>query len=264
VTTAIGDLNNDGVDDVIVGAGVGGGPRVRAYDGRTGAVLQDFFAYSPNFTGGVWLASGDVDGDGFDDIVTGAGAGGGPHVKAFSGKNGQELRSFFAFDPNFTGGAKVAVGDFNGDGRADIAAGSGVGVASQVVTFDGRSLAVLNRLNPFESAFLGGVNLAAGDVNGDGRAELIVGAAAGGGPRVRVLDATSGEAVYDFFAADSTFAGGVSVAARDLNLDGKADIITGLGAGVQGRIQIFSGANLASLDNFFAFESTNRNGIFVG
>src|SRR4051794_7920963 len=66
---------------------------------------------TPAFTGGVSVAAGDVNGDGFPDIVTGAGPTGGPHVKAFSGKDGSELFSFYAYDAGFTGGVNVAVGD---------------------------------------------------------------------------------------------------------------------------------------------------------
>src|SRR5438045_2768183 len=53
-------------------------------------------------------------------IAFGADAGGGPHVRVVDGDTGAEVRSFFAYDPTFTGGVRVAVGDVNGDGVADI------------------------------------------------------------------------------------------------------------------------------------------------
>jgi hypothetical protein len=263
VTTAVGDVNKDGVGDVIVGAGANGGPRVSVFDGLTGAVLYDFFAYSPSFTGGVFVAAGDVDGDGYSDVITGAGAGGGPHVKAFSGRTGAEVASFFAFEQSYTGGVRVAAGNFAGDGRVEIAAATGAGVAGRVAVIDPRSLATLNTLQPFGS-FAGGVNVAAGDVNGDGIAEVIAGAGPTGGPRVSVLNATSGAKVYDFYAYSEAFTGGVTVAAHDLNADGKADIVTGSGVGSRGHVQVFSGATLAPLDSFFGLESDNQSGVYVG
>ncbi|MCU0704417.1 MAG: SpaA isopeptide-forming pilin-related protein, partial [Fimbriiglobus sp.] len=264
VTTAVGDVTGDGVDDIAVGAGAGGGPRVRVYDGRSGAVIRDFFAYDPTFTGGVFLATGDVDGDGAADLITGAGAGGGPHVRVFSGRTGGELASFFAFDPSYTGGVRVAAGNFLGNGRAQVGTATGRGVAGQVVVYDiaARTPTAVGRFQPLGD-FTGGVNLAMGDVDGDGRAELIAGAGAGGGPRVRAINFAGGT-VADFFAAAPTFTGGVTVAARDLNADGRADIVVGLGAGGQSRLQVFSGVNLAPLDSLFAFDSNNNNGIFVG
>jgi hypothetical protein len=97
VRYASGDVTGDGADDLVVAAGPGGGPHVKVFDGQTGTVVRSFFAYNPAFGGGIELAVGDVNRDGFDDIITGAGAGGGPHVRVFDGRGGGVLTEFMAF-----------------------------------------------------------------------------------------------------------------------------------------------------------------------
>src|SRR5262249_11744061 len=79
-----------------VGAGQGGSPHVKVYN-ADGSLRFSFFAYAESFTGGVRVATGDVDGDGTDDVITAAGVGGGPHVKVFSGVNLALLQSFYAY-----------------------------------------------------------------------------------------------------------------------------------------------------------------------
>jgi len=66
-----------------------------------------FMAYPEGFRGGVRVAALDVDGDGQAEILTGAGPGGGPHVRAI-GPGLAEAASLFAYDPRFTGGVTVA------------------------------------------------------------------------------------------------------------------------------------------------------------
>ena len=63
--------------------------------------------FNPLFFGGVYVAAADLDGDGKAEIIVGAGAGGGPHVKVFSGADGSELASFFAYNSGFFGGVRV-------------------------------------------------------------------------------------------------------------------------------------------------------------
>src|SRR5205814_5682561 len=113
-------IQADGVDDLITGPGAGTGPVVKVFRQGAFAFPDDFLAYDAGFTGGVTVAAGDVDGDGFVDIITGAGAGGGPHVRAFTGAGHQVIRDFFAFDPTQTGGVRVATADVTGDGVADL------------------------------------------------------------------------------------------------------------------------------------------------
>lgn len=223
VYVAAGDVNGDGVPDTVVGAGAtpaggggAGGPRVVVFDGVTQAPLHDFLAYDPTFTGGVRVAVGDVNGDGRADVITGAGPGGGPHVKVFNGATGALERSVFAFEPNFLGGVYVAAGDIDGDGRADLVAGmdEATGAPSGVNLFSGVDGSSLGTLTPFGTGFSGGVRVAAGDLNGDGRADIVVGSGPGGGGHVRVFSGGGGLAPIDsFFAFGPSYTGGVFVAA---------------------------------------------------
>jgi hypothetical protein len=200
VRTATGDFNGDGVTDIAVGAGPGGGPMVKVYDGKTGAEVRSFFAYEWYFAGGVMLAAGDVDGDGRADLVVGADQGGGPRVRVFRGG-----------DPS--------------------------SVAADFWGID-------------DAAFRGGVRLAVGDVNADRRADLVVAAGYGGGPRIAIYDGrtvgsgqTPRRLVYDFFAYDLAVNNGAYVAVSDLNGDGYGDVVFGAGVGAM-HVQVISGATL--------------------
>jgi hypothetical protein len=199
---------------LLTGAGPGGGPHVRAFHGRDGALLTDFFAYTPAFAGGVGVALGDVSGDGVPDIITGAGPGAVPHVRVFDGVTLTEIRSFAAYDPGFTGGVAVAAGDVNGDGVADIVTGAGPGGGPHVRVFDGTTLAVLHSFFAYDAGFTGGVTVAAADLSGDGRAEVVTGAGPGGGPHVKVFDGVTLAELQSFLAYAPGFAGGTFVGAR--------------------------------------------------
>jgi hypothetical protein len=257
------DVNGDGLDEIVTGAGAGGGPHVRVLSVATGAELASFFAYTPGFRGGVSVACGDVNGDGKADIITGAGPGGGPHVLAFSGADLSVLHSFFAYPPAFTGGVSVAAGDVNGDGKADIITGAGPGGGPHVIVFDGVTLLPIASFFAYNPAFTGGVFVAAGDVNGDGRADIITGAGRGGGPHVLAFSGANLGVLHSFFAYSPAFIGGVSVAAADVNGDGRADIITGAGRGGGPHVRAFSGVDLSVLHSFLAYSPAFTGGVNV-
>jgi hypothetical protein len=181
-------------------------------------------------------------------FATGADAGGGPHVKVFRG-SGTEIASFFAYNPNFRGGVRVATGDVNGDRTADIVTVAGPGGGPHVKVFDGKTFAEIASFMAFETRFTGGLTVATGDVNGDGRADIIVGADAGGGPRVSVFSmpagATSPAMIANFFAYDPAFTGGVRVAAGMFTPGSKlTDVITTPGAGGGPHLKRFSAEDL--------------------
>jgi hypothetical protein len=213
-TVAAGDVNGDGFPDIVTGVGPGVAPHVTVLSGRDRSIIGSFFAYNPAFTGGVYVAAGDQNGDGKADIVTGAGAGGGPQVNVFSGKDGSLLQSFFAYDPAFTGGVRVAVGDVNGDGTPDIVTGAGPGGNPQVNVYSGKDDSLLRSFFAFNPAFTGGVFVAAGDLNGDGRADIVAGAGAGGNPLVKVFSGVDLSLLTSFLPYNLAFPGGVTVAVR--------------------------------------------------
>jgi hypothetical protein len=262
LNVASGDLDGDGISEIIVGAKAGGGPHVKVYS-SDGIELRSFFAYEPAFTGGVTVAIGDINDDGWGDIITGAGPGGGPHVKVFSGLDGTVLQSFYAFDPAFTGGVHVAAGDVNADDHADVIVGAGPGGGPHVKAFSGSDQSLLASFYAYDPAFSGGVRVAAGDVNGDLHADIITGAGAGGGPHVQVFDGANLNLLQSLFAFDSQFAGGVHVAAGDVDGDDLADIITSAGPGGGPHVRAFSGLTGTELASYFAYEPTMTSGVQV-
>jgi hypothetical protein len=263
VRVAVGDVNGDGVTDIITGAGPGGGPHVNVFDGSTGKIIQSFYAFDPGFTGGIFVAAGDVNADGYADIIVGADAGGGPHVKVFDGATLALLQSFYAFNVEFTGGVRVASADVDGDGFADIVVGAGPGGGPHVKVFDGQSGIEVQSFYAFNPAFSGGVFVAAGDVNGDGKPDIVVGADAGGGPEVRVFDAATAAPFLSFYAYAPEFTGGVRVAAADLDGDGFAEIVTGAGTGGGPHVKVFDGATQTVVGSFYATAPTFTGGVYV-
>jgi hypothetical protein len=263
VRVATGDINFDGADDIIAAAGIGSTPRVVVFDGRTFAIIRDFLAYAPAFGGGVYVASGDTNGDGFDEIITGVGVGGGPHVRVFDGITGNERYGFFAYDPGFLSGVIVTAGDLDNDGIDEVITGAGPGGGPHVRVWISETLNERFGFFAYSTSFLGGVYVAAGDVTGDGRAEIITGAGSGGGPHVRVFSHT-GAGLQSFFAYSTAFTGGVRVAAADVDGDGRADIVTGAGPSGGPHVRAFRGIDRMALQSFFAFDPAFLGGIYVG
>jgi hypothetical protein len=226
VFVSAADPNGDGHAEIITSPDFMGGPDVRVFDAgnTTGVPNQEFLAYDQHFLGGVRTAAGIILGHAY--IVTAPGFSGGPDIRVFdsTAPGIPMIVHFFAYNPAFTGGVFVAVGDVNNDGTPDIITAPGAGGGPEVKAFSGAALAmnqvsVLDDFFAYDPRFLGGVRVAATDVNGDGKADIITGAGPGGGPHVRIFDGGTGQqlemnAVDSFIAYDPTFTGGVFVGGK--------------------------------------------------
>lgn len=274
VKVATGDVNGDGIADIIVSAGAGApGGHVRVFDGATFAEVASFFTFV-GYTGGVNIAAGDVDGDGFADVIVGT-AIANDHVKAFSGRglvsgispDASTLMSFFAYGGGNPVGVTVGAGDVDGDGRADVITGSAT-FAGHVKVFQGGTAQIIGSYFAYGEGYLGGIYVAGGDLNGDGRSEIITGAT--NAPHVKALT-QAGTELASFFAytnADGSPAPfGVRVGAADRNGDRLADIITGAG-GSAPAVKVFSGLDPSLLlESFLAVpvgQAPSTSGVFVG
>ena len=264
INTATGSFSNNGVAYTVAAAGPGGGPAIAIVNTQTGEVIKSFFAYNPAFSGGVSIALADFNNDGVLDIVTGAGAGGGPQVNIFDGSNFSLIKSFFAFDSNFRGGVNVGAGDINQDGSMDIVVAAGAGGGPEVRVFNGATLAVISQWYAYESSFTGGVTVAVGDLGNDGVFEVVTGAGSGGSPLVKVFNANTGAFITQFLAYADAFKGGISVGINDGDGNGTLDIITGAGPGGGPQVNAFDYPTLDLLFSFYSGDSTNTKGVVVG
>jgi hypothetical protein len=259
IRVASGDVTGDGVPDALYGAGPGAfGGHVKVIDGATGQELFSFFAFE-GFAGGVFVALGDVNGDGNDDIVVSADAGSFPHVKVFSGKDGSELASFLAYDGGFQGGVRVATGDINGDGFADIITGSGPGAPAHVKVFSGRDFSVLASFHPYDD-FQAGIYVGSGDVNGDGFADIITGSGPGVAPHVKVYSGQNLSQLASFLAFDPGFIGGVRVGSAVV--DGRLAVLAAAGPGAQPHIQAFDALTDEILFSILVGDPSFTGGIY--
>ncbi len=240
---------------IIMAAGPGVGPHIRVFDGNTGQQLSgpigSFWAYDHlTWQGGLYVAAADLNDDGFADIITGADAGGGSHVRAFSGIDGTELSSFMAFETEFFGGVRVAAGDVTGDGIPDIIAAAGPGGGPHVRVFDGTTAeqvdGAIGSYMAYDVGFTGGVFATTGDFDGLPGLEVVTAPGTGGGPHIRIASAADFDGTNflgNFMAYAVDYLGGVSVATIDWNNDGNADIATGQLQGPDAEVRIFDGTS---------------------
>jgi len=289
VRVAAGDVNGDGVPDAIVTAIEAGNGHVKVFDGTTGQQLAgaigSFFAFQ-GFAGSVNVGSGDVNGDGFADVLVVANGVPGSadpinaHVKAFSGRDGSLLSSFFAYE-NFNGNTTITAADFNLDGIDEIVTAAAINGHVKVFSGSGATAGTLftppapgtgvalpNFVNSFLAfnPYLGDVSVAAGDFNGDGIPDLALASGRGVRLNVRTVDGRNGAPLASFFVDNfgTTFVGGGTVGVSDFNRDGRYDLVVAPGVGTQANVVALDPLTGATLGSFPAFANFQGGATVAG
>jgi fibronectin-binding autotransporter adhesin len=250
VRVATGDVNGDGVKDVIVVNTVGQA-NVMVFDGKTGAAIQSFLAFQ-GYLGGVNVAAGDLNKDGFADVIVSTRGVAEAHVMVFSGKDNALLESFHPY-PGFTGNVLVASGDVNGDGTDDlITLAAGVG---HVKAFSGTQTELVSFIDP---DLVDATSISAGDVTGDAKAELFAGSATG---TLRVVDPLT-QALLRALTPFPGYLGRLSVAVTNVNGNNLADLA--VAAEQNAGVTLELNDAFQPVDLIFAFGQGFNQGVTVG
>lgn len=212
------DLDRNGTIETVVAEG----PRIRVLS-TTGRVVARFAPYGPRYRGTVRFALGDVNGDGAQEIVTGTGAGYAPHVLVFSLQGRRIAPGFFAGKERLRTGVNVALGDIDGDGTLEIVTAAANRGNGKIRIYDGNGR-LRKAFRAYGRGFHGGISVAAGDLTGDARAEIVTGPSSGGGPHIRFWNGQGREIARPFFAFDKAYRGGVAITVTDYNNDDQNDL----------------------------------------
>lgn len=267
----LGDLNHDGFADFgvaakgsdIVAENAG---MVRVFSGRDGAVLFEFFGLEAHdFFGQSFVSLGDLDLDGTADVLIGARQSdpnrpGPGYAQVFSGASGKILFTVYGDDDyDWFGKFVGAPGDIDGDGHPDFLVGAkgddnnGTD-AGMVRLFSGVDGHLLHQWDGPAGSWFGTICDAAGDVDGDGVGDILIGAYRNNvdgkfrngtlfvysGADYRQLHAINGEDPFDWFSKASTALG-------DVDGDGCDDFAAGAYTDdnfgdKSGTVRVFSGA----------------------
>lgn len=221
LNVAVGDVEGDGNKRIVVAPRRGAGPQVFVYDYLGNKIHTWFWAYGKGFRGGVSLATADLNDDGRDEIITGAGPGGAGHLSVLQ-SDGVRLKNVFPYPPSFRSGLALGTVDLNADLVDEAILGpleKGVADIMIVEPMTGAVRASFRALGKFK----GGVSLAS--LRAASSVRIIVGAGPGGGPDVEQYDPATGlPATKHFFAFDRSWRGGVTVGMIDIDEDGQEDI----------------------------------------
>lgn len=215
VHVAVGNIDTDDEQEIIVSFGKGTTPEVRVYSVK-GEREHAFLAFGKGFRGGVNISVGDADANGVADIIAGAGVGGGPFVKAFTSA-GLKIFQFKAYDDSIRSGVQVFAGDINVDGTLEIVTATRTkGVPVKVFTSTGKVTTSFNTKKVQSSS----VSIATA-----GQSMILLGSASGSTAQIVSYDITGRTSEIQFYPYGKKFTGDLSAVTVDMDADGTQEIL---------------------------------------
>ncbi|OGY85581.1 MAG: hypothetical protein A3G01_03795 [Candidatus Kerfeldbacteria bacterium RIFCSPLOWO2_12_FULL_43_9] len=260
ITTFSGDLDGNGVPEVITIPGEGFSSQVRVFDGTNGKILSQFFAYDTAFKKGINLAVYDLDGDGDQEIITVPAKDATADVKIFD-RNGTLVMRFNAYGSTFTKGALVAAMDLDGDKLGEVVTAPVDGSGQIRIWSASKDDGPVAQFDAYGAGYNKGIaSLVLNDLDGDGKGEIIT-TPREGSSQVRIFN-RSGKVITQFNAYGEGFKGGSRIAVGDTDGDGKQDLVALPNANGSAQARIFT-KDGAVKSQFFAYPSeTTRPGRF--
>ncbi|MBI2426999.1 MAG: VCBS repeat-containing protein [Candidatus Kerfeldbacteria bacterium] len=275
LTMAVGDVNGNGTDDVIVAKLAGGDSTIRVYqfDTRTdewATPLDDQLVFDEGYTSGVQLLTFDMDGDGAKEIAVSPTIGSG-NVQVFSLADGELARDtwFWAYGNPFSGGVNMVSADIDGDGTDELfTIPRSAAPTLRYWNYEDGGFVNKAEVTVYQDTFLGGVTLAAGDADGDGNQEITVAPLTRGGANIRTY--TVADDTFDlsdwFMAYDANYRGGMHTAMADVDADGDDDLVVAADMGHTPNVRVYSmtDGEWELLDWFWGFANTFKGGVNLG
>jgi len=233
---ATGDVDGNGSKEIIVGSASSYNPLVRIFSLK-GVLKKEFNAYENSVKTGLRVASCDLNGDGKAEIVTVPNKEASPQIRIFN-ENGKSISSFFALNGKFLGGASLVCGDVTGDGVGEIivSALSGGGPHVTVHNLSGK---ILGNFMAYDKSFRGGIELGLGDIDANGIQEILT-VPARGRTHVQIFSGKGKRLSPGFFAFETSFQGGATVAGLDADGDGGDEILVAAGQGKANELRLFN------------------------
>ena len=251
VHTATGDINDDGIMDVVVVPAVVGAPgHIRVLSGADGSSIASFICF-PGYLGSIDIAVVDINSDGFDDIIASSTGGASGTVAIFNGRDFSAMKTFYPYGAGYMGTVHVSGYDPDGDGAYSILTSTGEGTRGHVKAFD-QNLDVFLSFFSGAEGDLSGCYVIGGDLDGDGLDDIATGTGAGTEAEVHVFDGNTGSRRHSMKVFSGYMGGAnlemISSATNPLAMD----LVVGSGDGARGTLNVIDGREFEVIDAYFA------------